>query len=62
MTAGSLNSNSLNPVEHLWDVVEKEILMMDVQITNPQRLCDVTMSMWNKVLGECFQHLAEPLS
>ncbi len=27
-------SPDLNPVEHLWDVVEREILIMDVQTTN----------------------------
>ncbi len=33
-------SPDLNPVEHLWDVVEREILIMDVQTTNLQQLRD----------------------
>lgn len=37
-------STNLNPIEHLWDVVEWEIFIMDVQPTNLQQLCDALMS------------------
>ncbi len=37
-------SSDLNPIEHLWDVVEREIHIMDVQMTNLQQLCDAIMS------------------
>ncbi len=37
-------SPDLNPIEHLWDVVEREIRIMDVQPTNLQQLCDAIMS------------------
>ncbi len=44
MTMSSLywspQSPDLNPVEHLWDVVEREIHIMDEQLTNLQQLCD----------------------
>ncbi len=30
----------LNPTEHLWDVVEREIRIMDLQLTNLQQLRD----------------------
>ncbi len=40
-------SPDLNPIEHLWDVVEREIRIMDVQPTNLQQLRDAIMSIWN---------------
>ncbi len=50
-------SPDLNPIEHLWDVVEREIHIMDVQLTNLQQLCDAIISIWTKISDECFQHL-----
>ncbi len=37
-------SLDLSPIEHLWDVVEREIRIIDVQPTNLQQLCDAIMS------------------
>ncbi len=50
-------SPDLNPIEHLWDVVEREICIIDVQPTNLQQLCDAIMTIWTKISEECFQHL-----
>ncbi len=55
-------SSDLNPIEHLWDVVEWEIRIMDVQLTNLQQLCDAIMSIWTKISEECFQHLVESMA
>ncbi len=52
-------SPDLNPIEHLWDVVEREIRIMDVQPTNLQQLRDALMSIWTKISEECCQHLVE---
>ncbi len=52
-------SPDLNPIEHLWDVVEREIHIMDVQTTNLQQLCDAIMTIWTKISEQCFQHLVE---
>ncbi len=52
-------SPDLNPIEHLWDVVEREILIMDVQTTNLQQLCDAIMTIWTNISEQCFQHLVE---
>ncbi len=54
-------SPDLNPIEHLWDVVEREIRIMDVQPTNLQQLWDTIMSIWIKISEECFQHLVESM-
>ncbi len=55
-------SPDLNPIEHLWDVVEREIHIMDVQPTNLQQLCDAIMSTWTKISEECLQHLVESMT
>ncbi len=56
-------SPDLNPIEHLWDVVEREIHIMDVQptLSNLQLLRDAIMSIWTKISEECFQHLVESM-
>ncbi len=43
-------SLDLNPIEHLWDVVEREIRIKDLQMTNLQQLRDAIMSIWTKSL------------
>ncbi len=42
-------SPDLNPIEHLWDVMEREIHIMDVQPTNLQQLRDAIMIIWSKI-------------
>ncbi len=56
-----LESPDLNLIEHIRDVVEREIHIMDVQPTNLQQLCDAIMSIWTKISEECFQHLVESM-
>ncbi len=53
----SPQSPDLSPIEHLWDVVEREIHIMDVQPTNLQQLRDAIMSICSKMSDECFQHI-----
>ncbi len=54
-------SPDLNPMEHLWDVLEREICIMDVQLTNLQQLQDAIMSIWTKISDKYFQHLVESM-
>ncbi len=52
----SPQSPDLNPIEHLCDVVEREICIMDVK-----QLRDAIMTIWTKISEECFQHLVEAM-
>ncbi len=54
-------SPDLNPIEHLWDVREHEIHIMDEQPTNLQQLRDAIMLIWTKVSDKCFQHLVKSM-
>ncbi len=56
------HSPDLNPIEHIWDVMEREIPSADKQPTNMQQLRDAIMSIWTKISEECFQHLVESMS
>ena len=58
-----LQSPDLNPIEHLWDMVEREIPCPShhVQPTNLQQLHHAIMSFWTKISEECFQHLVESI-
>jgi len=50
-------SPDLNPIEHLWDVVER----MDVHPTNLHQLQDAILSIWANISKECCQHLVESM-
>jgi len=52
-------SPDLNPIEHLWDVVERELRVLDVHPTNLHQLLDAILSIWANISKECFQHLVE---
>ncbi len=54
-------SPDLNPKKHHWDVVEREIHIMDEQPTNLQQLRDAIMSIWTKISEECFQNLVKSM-
>ncbi len=54
-------SPDLNPIEHLCDVVEREIHIMNVQPTNLQQLPDNIMSICTKISEKCFQNLVESM-
>ncbi len=47
-------SQDVNPIEHLWDVVEREICIMDVQPTNLQQLRNAIILIWTKISDKCF--------
>jgi len=56
-------SPDLNPIEHLWDVVEeRELRALDVHPTNLHQLQDAILSIRAYISKECFQHLVESMS
>ncbi|KAG2460242.1 TCB1 transposase, partial [Polypterus senegalus] len=54
-------SPDLNPIEHLWDVVEWELRALDVHPSNLHQLQDAILSIWANISKECFQHLVESM-
>jgi len=54
-------SPDLNPIEHLWNVVERELRALDVHPTNLNQLQDAVLSIWANISKECFQHLVESM-
>ncbi|XDV38987.1 hypothetical protein PO909_008291 [Leuciscus waleckii] len=54
-------SPDLNPIEHLWDVVERELRALDVHPTNLHQLQDAILSILANISKECFQHLVESM-
>jgi len=54
-------SPDLNPIEHLWDVVERELHALDVHPTNVHQLQDAILSIWADISKECIQHLVESM-
>ncbi len=51
------NLPDLNPIEHLWDVVEREICIMDVQPTNLQQKS--LKNVFNTLLNLCHEELRQ---
>jgi len=49
-------------VEHLWDVVERELHALDLNPSNLHQLQDAILSIWANISKEGFQHLFESMS
>jgi len=50
-----------NRLEHLWDVVERELRALDVHPINLHQLQDAILSILANISKECFQHLVESM-
>jgi len=50
-------SPDLNPIEHRWDVVERELYALDVHPTNLHQLQDVILSTLNFKLSSRFSEV-----
>jgi len=54
-------SPDLNPIQHIWDVVERKLRVLDVHPINLHQLQDAILSIWANISKERFQHLAESM-
>lgn len=54
-------SPHLDPMEHLWDVAERESRTMEAKPTDPQQLKDAIVSAWGKISEECFRRVVESM-
>jgi len=54
-------SPDLNPIEHLWDEVERDLGALYVHPTNLHQLQDAIQSIWANISKEWFQHLVESM-
>jgi len=52
-------SPDLNPLEHLWDVVEQELHGLDVHPTNLHQLQDAVLLIWANISKQCSQRHVE---
>lgn len=61
MLKWSLQSQDPNPIEHLWDVLERVIRILDVQPTNVEELLDAIIRALTQISKECVQNIAESI-
>uniref|UniRef100_A0A3Q2PSX3 Mitochondrial ribosomal protein L58 n=1 Tax=Fundulus heteroclitus TaxID=8078 RepID=A0A3Q2PSX3_FUNHE len=54
-------SPDLNAMEHLWEMVEREVRTMAAQPTSQQQLRDAIVSAWTKASEESFRHVVESM-
>ena len=57
--SSGLDSPDLNPMEHLWDEMERAVRSMNVPLSNLEQLCDAKASAWTNLPVERFRHLVE---
>lgn len=50
-----------HPIKPIWDVVEQQVLIMDVQPKTLQQLCDAIMSIWARICEGCFQNFVKSM-
>ncbi|KAF7640777.1 hypothetical protein LDENG_00015010, partial [Lucifuga dentata] len=55
------NSPDLNPIEHLWDVMEKQVRSMEVPPPYLQDLKDLLLKSWCQIPQDTFRGLVESM-
>jgi len=57
--APTITRSQPNRIEDLWDVVERELRALDVEISINCKM--IIISIWANISKECFQHLVESM-
>ena len=55
------NSPDLNPIEHLWDVLEQQVRSMEAPPRNLQDLKDLLLTSWCQIPQDTFRGLVESM-
>merc|ERR1711980_5436 len=55
------NSPDLNPMEHLWDVLDKQVRSMEAPPHNLQDLKDLLLTSWCQIPQHTFRGLVESM-
>ncbi|KAK3543802.1 hypothetical protein QTP70_028095, partial [Hemibagrus guttatus] len=55
------NSPDLNPIQHLWDVLDKEVRSMEAPPLNLQDLKDLLLTSWCQIPQHTFRDLVESM-
>ncbi|KAK3557036.1 hypothetical protein QTP70_024249 [Hemibagrus guttatus] len=55
------NSPNLNPIEHLWDVLNKQVRSMEASPHNLQDLKDLLLTFWCQIPHHTFRDLVESM-
>lgn len=55
------NSPDLNPIEHLWDVLDKQVRSMEAPPRNLQDLKDLLLTSWCQIPQHTFRGLVESM-
>ncbi|KAK3543947.1 hypothetical protein QTP70_031854 [Hemibagrus guttatus] len=55
------NSPDLNPIEHLWDVLDKQIRSMEAPPRNLEDLKDLMLTSWRQIPQHTFRDLVESM-
>uniref|UniRef100_A0AAY5L9N5 Tc1-like transposase DDE domain-containing protein n=1 Tax=Esox lucius TaxID=8010 RepID=A0AAY5L9N5_ESOLU len=55
------NSPDLNPIEHLWDVLDKQVRSMETPPHNLLDLKDLLLTSWCQIPQHTFRGLVEPM-
>ncbi|KAK3512081.1 hypothetical protein QTP70_030362, partial [Hemibagrus guttatus] len=57
----SSNPPDSNPIEHLWDVLDKQVRSMEAPPRNLQYLKDLLRTSWCQIPQHTFKDLVEPM-